>query len=227
MVKKMTDDSIILEEELKQLVNKIIVNNINPFDAYVGHIIKTKRKRLHLSQQQVAYLLGVTFQQLQKYEKGTNKISTEKLLDLCYLMGIPHEVFLDGYNLFQKYFNAVAPEDKGKKLAANEIVKRPFYPSKEIIQQKLNEIKQAWEKEGNINPLELSSFFNRFTEEDFQKFYHADLEKVKNTSHTVASNTAVCLKEEEITKEMLQLYQKVYKNMTNHPLKDIFIETLE
>ena len=71
----MTDDSIILEEELKQLVNKIIVNNINPFDAYVGHIIKTKRKRLHLSQQQVAYLLGVTFQQLQKYEKGTNKYS--------------------------------------------------------------------------------------------------------------------------------------------------------
>lgn len=46
----------------------------NPIDVYVGNRLKLRREMLKISQAKLASLLGVTFQQIQKYEKGTNRI---------------------------------------------------------------------------------------------------------------------------------------------------------
>jgi transcriptional regulator with XRE-family HTH domain len=57
-------------------------------DTYVGSRIRTERKRLGLSQSAVAQAVGVTFQQLQKYEKGSNRVSASMLVELASVLSI-------------------------------------------------------------------------------------------------------------------------------------------
>ena len=54
----------------------------NPVDVHVGMRLREKRTILGLSQMQLADYLGITFQQIQKYERGTNRISESRLVDL-------------------------------------------------------------------------------------------------------------------------------------------------
>ena len=52
-------------------------------DVDIGMRIRLRRIELHMSQDQLGQALGVTFQQVQKYEKGTNRISVSRFLDIC------------------------------------------------------------------------------------------------------------------------------------------------
>jgi transcriptional regulator with XRE-family HTH domain len=58
-------------------------NEIHPVDRLVGQRVRTARLTRKMSQSQLASALGVTFQQLQKYEKGTNRISASRLFDIA------------------------------------------------------------------------------------------------------------------------------------------------
>ena len=53
--------------------------NPNPIDVHVGNRIRLRRQLLGLSQEKLAKLLGLTFQQIQKYEKGMNRISASRM----------------------------------------------------------------------------------------------------------------------------------------------------
>jgi len=55
----------------------------NPVDVYVGAKVKSRRLILGLSQEDLAKSIGLTFQQVQKYERGTNRISVSRLVDIC------------------------------------------------------------------------------------------------------------------------------------------------
>lgn len=57
-----------------------------PIDILIGQKLKTRRLELGMSQQQIATSIGVTFQQIQKYERGSNRISSSKLHELAKLM---------------------------------------------------------------------------------------------------------------------------------------------
>lgn len=59
-----------------------------PFSRVVGDRIKKKRKELGLTQTQVAKQLGVTFQQIQKYEGGTNQVSFYRIIQLCNVLDV-------------------------------------------------------------------------------------------------------------------------------------------
>lgn len=72
----------------KQLATKI--------DAHIGSRIRLRRLFLDLTQKQLAESLGVTFQQIQKYEIGTNRISASQLYILAHTLGVRLEYFLDG-----------------------------------------------------------------------------------------------------------------------------------
>ena len=50
----------------------------NPVDIHVGKRVKLRRNILHITQQQLAKMLGLTFQQIQKYEKGGNRIGASR-----------------------------------------------------------------------------------------------------------------------------------------------------
>ena len=60
----------------------------NPVDIHVGKRLKQRRILLGLSQTQMADMLGISFQQIQKYEKGTNRISASRLVDLSNVLEV-------------------------------------------------------------------------------------------------------------------------------------------
>jgi len=67
-----------------------------PVDVYVGRRVHDCRILAGLSQDQLAERLGLTFQQVQKYERGTNRISASKLWDISGILGIPIPWFFEG-----------------------------------------------------------------------------------------------------------------------------------
>jgi len=70
--------------------------NAERVDNHVGAMFRARRQELGMSQTAVADRLGVTFQQVQKYERGMNRISASRLHDLCEILGVPVEYFFDG-----------------------------------------------------------------------------------------------------------------------------------
>jgi transcriptional regulator with XRE-family HTH domain len=71
-------------------------NAINPTDKHVGSRLRMRRLMLDMSQTDVADALGLTFQQLQKYEKGTNRISASRLQHLSQILQVPVSFFFEG-----------------------------------------------------------------------------------------------------------------------------------
>ena len=64
-------------------------------DAYVGRRIRLGRTLLGMTQDHLATLLGVTYQQLQKYEKGVNRISAGRLIQVAGILGVPVDFFYE------------------------------------------------------------------------------------------------------------------------------------
>jgi len=67
----------------------------NPVDVYVGNRVKHRRMGLGMSQEQLGVALGVTFQQVQKYERGANRIGASRLWDLSRVLECPVSYFYD------------------------------------------------------------------------------------------------------------------------------------
>jgi len=57
-------------------------------DKYIGKRMRERRLALHVSQTEIASILGVSFQQIQKYEKGTNRVSAARLFDICKVLNV-------------------------------------------------------------------------------------------------------------------------------------------
>ena len=60
-----------------------------PIDMHVGSRVRMRRMLLGMSQEKLGETLGLTFQQIQKYEKGTNRISASRLFNLAQVLGVP------------------------------------------------------------------------------------------------------------------------------------------
>ncbi len=67
----------------------------NPIDAHVGHQIRQRRAALGISQEQLAGALGLSFQQVQKYERGVNRVGASRLHDLAQALDVPIGYFFD------------------------------------------------------------------------------------------------------------------------------------
>lgn len=68
----------------------------NPVDVHVGRRVRLRRKVLGFSQEHLADSLGLTFQQIQKYERGANRVSASKLYDMARILSVPIEFFFEG-----------------------------------------------------------------------------------------------------------------------------------
>jgi transcriptional regulator with XRE-family HTH domain len=71
-------------------------NKERTLDAYIGARVRMRRLMLNMSQEALSGKLGVTFQQVQKYEKGLNRISASRLFELSQALGVPVGYFYDG-----------------------------------------------------------------------------------------------------------------------------------
>jgi len=67
----------------------------NPIDAHVGTRVRLRRMLLGMSQEKLGECLGLTFQQVQKYEKGVNRIGASRLFDIAQVLGVPVQFFYD------------------------------------------------------------------------------------------------------------------------------------
>ena len=67
----------------------------HPVDVHVGQRLRLRRKLAGLSQTELGEKIGVTFQQLQKYESGANRISASRLFDLSRVLDVPVSYFFD------------------------------------------------------------------------------------------------------------------------------------
>ncbi len=103
-------------------------------NQHLGKKLRLKRTSLGLTQTQVAQAINVTFQQIQKYEKGTNGVSSARLLQLANFLKVPVKYFFEDYQDFSeaassngeaqslnysfliRLFNDLAPSEKSKVL---------------------------------------------------------------------------------------------------------------
>src|ERR1700675_3418861 len=91
-------------------------NGIHPTDKHVGKRVRMRRLMLDMSQTNVADALGLTFQQVQKYEKGTNRIGASRLQHISQILQVPVPFFFEG-----------APSASGLPLADPDAAPSPSY----------------------------------------------------------------------------------------------------
>ena len=68
----------------------------NPVDKHVGSRVRMRRMMLGMSQEKLGDALGLTFQQVQKYEKGTNRIGASRLQQISHILQVPVSFFFEG-----------------------------------------------------------------------------------------------------------------------------------
>ncbi len=79
-------------------------------DRYVGARIRERRIMLGLTQQQLADLIGVTYQQAHKYERGINRVSAGRLYEVAQVLSVPVSYFFDG--LEQENERGISPRER-------------------------------------------------------------------------------------------------------------------
>jgi transcriptional regulator with XRE-family HTH domain len=67
----------------------------NPIDIHVGSRVRLRRMMLSMSQEKLGESLGITFQQIQKYEKGTNRIGASRLQNIARVLQVPVSFFFE------------------------------------------------------------------------------------------------------------------------------------
>lgn len=86
----------------------------NPVDIHVGSRVRQRRVLLGFSQEKLGDALGLTFQQVQKYERGANRIGASRLFDLSRVLDVPVAYF---YDEMTEAAASTAPSAKGPKIA--------------------------------------------------------------------------------------------------------------
>lgn len=67
----------------------------NPIDVHVGSRIRLRRNMIGMSQEKLGELLGITFQQIQKYEKGSNRVGASRLQAISSILSVPVAFFFE------------------------------------------------------------------------------------------------------------------------------------
>lgn len=91
----------------------------NPIDVYVGARVKMRRTLLGMSQEKLGEAIGLTFQQVQKYERGMNRISASRLFDISKVLEVPISFF------FEEMDEQVAELSPRKLAGASELAEEP------------------------------------------------------------------------------------------------------
>lgn len=107
-----------------QVVDKHKPRSATPLDAEIGARVKLARKLMGLNQQQLGDAAGITFQQIQKYERGQNRISASRLLQIAKALNKPITYFYGDENVavgmdeqLMKPLKNLSPQDAAKLLA--------------------------------------------------------------------------------------------------------------
>lgn len=141
-------------EELKMTVLK---KKPDPTDVYVGSRIRMRRNMLGFSQEKLGEQLGITFQQIQKYEKGTNRVGASRLQAISEILDVPVSYFfeeapgtrvVDGFGESENSFMDFCSSNEGIQLM------RAFTNIKDPkVRRKIIDLAKALSDEENLNTL--------------------------------------------------------------------------
>lgn len=111
-------------------------------DVHVGKRIRQRRWLIGMTQQKLAELVGIKFQQIQKYETGANRVSASRLWDIGDAMGVPVAFFFDGLEGIQDEKSVMSPGVPSDLLADKEAMElvRSYYAIPETQRRRLFEL---------------------------------------------------------------------------------------
>ncbi|MEN3952162.1 helix-turn-helix transcriptional regulator [Iodidimonas sp. SYSU 1G8] len=72
-----------------------MLSDPNPVDIHVGKRLRQRRTFIGMTQEQLGAALGITFQQVQKYERGANRIGASRLFDICRILEVQPQFFFE------------------------------------------------------------------------------------------------------------------------------------
>src|SRR3546814_14208536 len=102
----------------------------NPVDVHVGGRVRLRRTLLGLSQEKLGEALGLTFQQVQKYERGANRIGASRMFDLSRVLDVPVSFFFDDMP------QDVAMQSPRRRIGIAESPAEPFDDRKGVVSGK-------------------------------------------------------------------------------------------
>ena len=84
-------------------MKKLGPRSASPIDLHVGTRIRIRRQLMNMTQEKLGENLGVTFQQVQKYERGTNRVGASRLWNISRVLDVPVSFFYDGLEDDREY----------------------------------------------------------------------------------------------------------------------------
>ena len=93
----------------------------NPVDVHVGSRVRLRRTLLGMSQEKLGEAIGLTFQQVQKYERGANRIGSSRLYDLSRVLDVPVGFFFDDMPVAVASSSPAQRRDMAEEFAAQEL----------------------------------------------------------------------------------------------------------
>jgi transcriptional regulator with XRE-family HTH domain len=112
----------------------------HPVDVHVGKRVRHRRWMVGMTQQQLGDIVGIKFQQIQKYETGMNRISASRLWDIAQALGVSISFFFEGFDEDERSAaGASGPETRGDLLADKEALElvRSYYAIPEAQRRRL------------------------------------------------------------------------------------------
>ncbi len=111
-------------------------------DIHVGKRIRQRRWLIGMTQQQLGEAVGIKFQQIQKYETGSNRVSASRLWDIADALDVPVTFFFDGLEQSEAEGQADIPVDVSEDREALELV-RSYYAMPELQRKRLFDLARA------------------------------------------------------------------------------------
>jgi len=100
------------------------IKGLSPIDIHVGSRLRNRRRMLGMSQEKLAHAFGLTFQQVQKYEKGKNRMGASRLQQAADILGVTVPFFFEGADdgpykgaLSPSYIDDFVSREEGQRLA--------------------------------------------------------------------------------------------------------------
>lgn len=115
----------------------------HPVDVHVGKRVRHRRWMVGMTQQQLGDIVGIKFQQIQKYETGMNRISASRLWDIAQALGVSISFFFEGFGgeegLVETAASTAADGQRGDLLADKEALElvRSYYAIPEAQRRRL------------------------------------------------------------------------------------------
>ena len=114
----------------------------NPIDIHVGSRVRLRRTLLGMSQEKLGEAIGLTFQQVQKYERGTNRVGASRLYDLSRVLDVPVSYF------FEEMSPGVASAAEAR-LGGLEEAPSPTYEADPMMRRETLELVRAYYRIGD------------------------------------------------------------------------------